>query len=78
MKQFIKLSQFIININHIKNIYILPEKKYYIYIASHSFSGFCFYGTGILSSDDEKIIVCHKKTPHDYNTITDWINSINQ
>lgn len=77
MKQFIKLSHFIININHIKNIHILPENKYYIYITSHKFSGFCFYGTGILSSDDEKIIVCHKKTPDDYNTITDWIKSIN-
>jgi hypothetical protein len=76
MSQFIKLTKRIININHIERIYI-DTSKYYIYFTTPSFSGFFIGVLGFVSSNDnENIVVCQKKDPEDYKTITNWINQI--
>lgn len=76
MSQFLKLTKRIININHIKHIYI-DTSKYYIYSTTSPFSGFFIAGSGVVSTNNnESLTICQEKDPEDYKTITNWINQI--
>jgi len=73
MSRFVKLTNVLLNTNYIRQILIQPN-KYYIYVASETFSGFNFFGFGTISSNINWIQVCETKNPVDYKIISDWIN----
>ena len=78
MSKFIKLTNFIININYIHSIVIKPN-KYYINVASNKFdgSGWKLPGFGIvtISSYNSEIEICETKHSSDYKIVSDWINN---
>ena len=78
MSKFIKLTNFIININHIHSIVIKPN-KYYIHLVSNKFDGFKWdvfgFGVGTIASHNSEIEVCETKHLNDYKILSDWINN---
>ena len=78
MSKFIKLTNFIININYIQSIVIKPN-KYYINIVSNTFDGskwsIAGFGMGTISSYNSEIEVCETKHSSDYKKISDWIDN---
>jgi len=77
MKKFINLTSRVINKSHITEILKLPG-KYYIYMTNSSFSGLFVAGTGIISTDYNKLVVCEQKDKQDYDKITEFINKIDE
>lgn len=77
MKQFINLTYQVINKSHITEILKLPG-KYHIYRTNNSFSGLFVAGTGLISTDYTKIEICENKNKKDYDTITNFINKIDE
>lgn len=77
MSKFIKLTNVLLNTNHIQKIVIQPN-KYYIHIANFKIDGFnwgiggCGFGT--ISSYSSEIEVCEKKHLTDYKLVTQWIS----
>ena len=78
MSKFIKLTNFIININHIHSILIKPN-KYYIHLTSNKFDGFKWdvggFGIGTITSHNSEIEVCETKHSSDYKIVSDWIDN---
>ena len=78
MSKFIKLTNHIININHIHSIAIKPN-KYYIHLVSNKFHGFKWdvgvIGIGTITSDNYEIEVCQSKHSIDYKILTEWIEN---
>ena len=76
MTKFIKLTNFIININYIQSIVIKPN-KYYINVVSNKFDGSKWsvagFGMGTISSYHSEIEVCETKHSSDYKIIYHWI-----
>lgn len=75
MSRFLKLTDMLINTNNINKIFI-QQNKYYINIASKSFSGINFFSFGYIYSDNSNITICKTKNPKDYEIVTNWINKI--
>lgn len=75
MSQFIKLTSMIINKNLITSVFMKPN-KYHIYTVENNINGFMILGSGGANSSPEKIVICEKKDPEDYKTISKWIDSI--
>ena len=75
MSQFIKLTSMIINKNLITSVFI-KQNKYHIYTAENNIDGYMFFGTGVVESSPEKIVICEEKSPEDYRIISSWIDSI--
>uniref|UniRef100_A0A6C0E3Z4 Uncharacterized protein n=1 Tax=viral metagenome TaxID=1070528 RepID=A0A6C0E3Z4_9ZZZZ len=78
MTKFIKLTNYIININHIHRIVIKPN-KYYIHLVSNKFDGFKWdvgvIGIGTIASHNSEIEVCETKHPIDYKILSEWIDN---
>ena len=78
MSKFIKLTNFVININHIHSIVIKPN-KYYIHLVSNKFDGFKWdvgvFGIGTITSHNSEIEVCETKHSSDYKILSDWIDN---
>lgn len=78
MSQFLKLTNYIINIKYINSIIIKPD-KYYIHVISNNFDGANWtilgFGFGKISSHNYEIEVCKTKNVCDYKLVSDWINS---
>lgn len=78
MSKFIKLTNLIININHIHSIVINPN-KYNIHMISHKLDGFKWdiagCGIGTINSHNYEFEVCKTKHSRDYKIISDWINN---
>jgi hypothetical protein len=78
MSKFIKLSNFIININHIHSIAIKPN-KYSIHLVSNKFDGFKWdvgvFGLGNITSHNYEIEVCETKNSSDYKILSEWIDN---
>ena len=76
MPKFIKLTNFIINVNYIQSIVIKPN-KYYINVVSNTFDGanwnFAGFGIGTISSYHSEIEVCETVHSNDYKIVSDWI-----
>jgi len=75
MSQFIKLTSMIINKNLVTSIVIKPN-KYHIYTVENNINGVMFLGSGGASSSPEKIVICEKLDPQDYEIISKWIDTI--
>lgn len=67
----------VLNTNYINRILIIPN-KYKIYITNNEITGFQLFltgsGCGIISSDDDKIVICKTKDPMDYKIVSEWID----
>ncbi len=78
MSKFIKLTNLIINTNHIHLIVIKPN-KYYIHLMSNKFDGFKLdivgFGAGTITSHNNEIEVCETKHPSDYKVLSYWIDN---
>ena len=78
MSKFIKLTNFIVNVNYIQSIVIKPN-KYYINVASNKFDGSSWnvagFGMGTIFSNNSEIEVCETKHSSDYKTVSRWINN---
>jgi hypothetical protein len=78
MSKFLKLTNYIININYINTIVIKPN-KYCIYIMSNKFDGSNFsvagFGIGNISSHNYEIEVCETKHSSDYKIVSDFIDN---
>ena len=76
MSKFLKLTNFLLNINDIHKILITPN-KYYIQIVGKKLDGFswnfCGFGIGDISSHTSVIEVCETKHSTDYKIVSDWI-----
>ena len=75
MSQFIKLTSIIINKNLITSIF-MKQNKYHIYTVENNINGFMFFGSGVVNSSPEKIVICKEKSPEDYKIISKWIDTI--
>ena len=78
MSKFIKLTNFIINVNYIQSIVIKPN-KYYINVASNKIDGSNWsspvFGMGTVSSHNSEIEVCETEHSNDYKIVSDWIDN---
>lgn len=76
MSKFLKLTNFIINVNDIHTILIKPN-KYYINVITKRVDGvnwsFVGFGIGNISSYINEIEVCETKHSIDYKKVTEWI-----
>lgn len=72
MSNFLKLSNRLININHILEIVIKPN-KYHIHLMNHNIHGVFIFASGAIESVHNEITICEKNNPHDYLKISDWI-----
>ena len=77
MKNFIRLTNMLLNTRDINMILIKPN-KYYIHITSKKFDGYIWnfggFGFGNISSYNNTIEVCEINHSIDYKIMTDWIN----
>jgi hypothetical protein len=77
MSRFIKLSNRIVNTAFITRVDIIKDKPAYeLVMATHHINGFSLFGTGIISSEDYRIVACKEKHPESYKAIDDWINNM--
>ena len=75
MSNFIKFSSIVINASKIKTIH-MQNNIYYITLTTNKFDGFMLFTNGYLNSNNDKIEICGKKNPIDYNILSEWINKI--
>jgi len=77
MSKFLKLTNFLLNINDIHKIGIQPN-KYCIHIVSKKMDGFNWsigaFGLGNISSYTYEIEICETNNSTDYKIVTDWID----
>ena len=77
MSKFLKLTNWIININYIHSIKIKPN-KYFINVVSNTFDGLAFsiIGFGIcdIGSREYVIEVCENNNSIDYKIVSNWID----
>jgi hypothetical protein len=79
MKQFINLSSIVLNKLHITEIAKTPG-KYSIYMSNRSVNG-TFIGSfiflyGTIHTDHNVIEICETTHQQDYNTVTEWIKTL--
>lgn len=73
MKNFLRLSNTLINTNHIVKIEHYTN-QYYVHTVLHHATIFAGFG----GMEPDIIKICEKKNPHDFNIMTNWIDSINK
>jgi len=77
MTKFIKLTNCLLNTNHIHKI-VIQSNKYYIHIANCKINGFNWgiggFSFGNIFSYSSEIEVCEKKHSIDYKIVTQWIS----
>lgn len=72
MRQFLKLSSTLINMNHVVKITQNPN-NYHIYMHNMGMNGWMFCSSGAVTSRDHIIVVCEKEEKADYDAISKWI-----
>ena len=76
--KFIRLTNSVLNIQHINKISIKLNKYYINYGNKIDGSGWLFDLSGLMNIvSSEEIEICKIKNPDDYITITNLINNIN-
>jgi hypothetical protein len=75
MSPFIRLTILTLNTKYIHSIVVKPN-KYYINMMSTHIGGVFFVLTGVVQSNNYEIVVCEKKNPADYKTVTEWLNKL--
>ena len=72
--RFLKLTNFIINVNQIRRI-DMPPGVYKIHLIPSELHGFTLLGTGYLTSQSELYTVSEKDHILDYNIVSDWLQN---
>lgn len=75
MSHFIKLTSMIINKNLITSVY-MKQNKYHIFTVENNISGIVLFGSGMVDSRPEEIVICEEKSPEDYKIFSKWIDTI--
>jgi len=75
MLTFLKFSFTIINLSHIKQIDIQPN-KYDIYLSDSKLKGSYVFKVGDLYSKSSKIEISNITHPYDYIKMTNWIENL--
>lgn len=80
MSRFLKLTNRIINIKYINQIYSY-DKSYQIMINTNNLSGMNFFGLGSIRWHDDSIYIREdsekESDKKDYQIVTDWIEKMN-
>lgn len=75
MVRFIKLTNMIINTNHINKVFIKP-KKYYICL-NNNYNNYEIDETKtMILGSDNAIEICETKNPVDYKNVSRWIHHL--
>ena len=74
MSRFLKLTNFLVNVNQIRLIEITPD-KYKISLIGSELKGFFMFGSGGFNSVNDVIDVCKKEDIADYKIVSDWLLS---
>lgn len=77
MKHFINLSSRVINKLHIIDIVKQPN-LYEIYMTNNSIGGFVFFSSGFIGTKHNVVEICKNKNKQDYDTITEFITSVQE
>ncbi len=72
MSRFLRLTNFLFNINQIRRIDIKPN-EYKIHFIPSELSGIIFLGSGTFQSAAETYTVSEKENETDYKMISEWI-----
>ena len=72
MSRFIRLTNFLINVNQIRKIDIKPN-EYKIHLIPSELSGFMLLGSGTFQSAAERYTISEKEHETDYKMISEWI-----
>lgn len=75
MRQFIRITDKIININYIQHISIHKD-KYILQFAPYDINGLFFAGFGGIESSKVETVIDKNENIDDYNKITKFIESI--
>jgi hypothetical protein len=75
MVRFIKLTNMIINTNHINKIFIKPQKYYICLNNNYEIDG-NILGSGTINTNDNAIEICETKNPVDYKHVSRWIQHL--
>ena len=73
MSRFIKLSNCLINVRHVRTILYNEPNKYVIKLSINAANGWMLFGSGNFTTYNEVVHVCKEKDPEDYNIIKKWI-----
>jgi hypothetical protein len=74
MSRFLRLTNFLINVNQIRRIDIKPN-EYKIHLIPTELSGFTLVGSGTFQSSAETYTVIEKDNIIDYKLIDEWIKN---
>ncbi len=72
--RFLRLTNFLINVNQIRRIDINPD-TYKVHLIPNKITGFTLMGSGTFQSETETYTVSKKDHTIDYEKITDWIEN---
>ena len=72
--RFLRLTNFLVNVNQIRRIEIHPG-SYKIHLIPSELSGFTLVGSGSFQSSAETYTVIEKDNIIDYKLIDEWINN---
>ena len=75
MRQFIKLSNVVINTSKIIKIKTFPN-QYYIHMSETNFNGHFYMFFGQITSLDNYICIRKDDNTEDFNIISKWISNI--
>jgi hypothetical protein len=73
-RRFLRLTNFLINVNQIRRIDISPG-IYKIHLIPSELSGFTLVGCGSFQSSAETYTATEKDNSTDYKIITEWIKN---
>ena len=74
MSRFLRLTNYLFNVNQIRRIDINPN-EYKIHLIPSQLSGFMLLGGGTFQSAAECYTVSEKEHETDYKIVSDWIIS---
>ena len=72
MSRFLRLTNYLINVNQIRRIDI-KSNEYKIHLIPSELSGFILAGSGTFESEGECYTVSQKDHNTDYKIVSDWI-----
>ena len=75
MKNFIKLTNMLINKAHITRI-VHDQSMYYIYTTNFDIDGIFLFAVGSWSTRYDRIDICKTKNEKDYEIITNFIKDL--
>lgn len=75
MRQFLKLSKQIININYIKNIHIY-ETNFHITFSPIETTGWHLLSVGLINSKEDYCNIWKEESTEDFKIIEDWIKTL--